>query len=93
MYINKKKQNKTKKKKSSFGSKIYILGPLPQIIYKLTQEIQKMDNKKNLLKKCTYPNIKKNLWTNHKFSLSKSNNNNSITNPSKKNHKNSLTFT
>ena len=36
LYINKKNFN--------FGSKIYILAPPPQKIYKLTQEIQQIDN-------------------------------------------------
>ena len=42
-----------------------------------------MDNKKNQLKKCTYPDNKRNIWTNHKSGLSKNNNNKSITNPNK----------
>ena len=75
--------------------KFIYLAPLPKKIYKLTQEIQQIDNKKNLYKKiCSYPDNKKNLWTNHKFGLSKNNNNKSITNHSKKkNHKNLITFT
>ena len=53
-----------------------------------------MDNKKIFKKKKkTYPDNNKNLLTNHKSSLSKNNNNKSITNPSKKNHKNPITFT
>ena len=65
--------------------KFIYLAPLPKKIYKLTQEIQQIDNKKNLYKKkCSYPDNKKNLWTNHKFGLSKNNNNKSITNHSKK---------
>ena len=57
-----------------------------------------MDNKKNLYvyiyiyiyiyieikKKSTYPDNKKNLWTNHKSGVSKNKNNKSIINPSKK---------
>ena len=44
-------------------------------------------------KKNTYPDNKKLFWTNHKPGLSKNNNNKSITNPSKTNHKNPITFT
>ena len=75
--------------------RILILPPFQKKIYKLTQEIQQIDNKKNLLKKkMLIPDNKKNLWKNHKFGPSKNNNNKSITNPSKKkNHKNLITFT
>ena len=48
----------------------------------MTHKSQKQITRKIFLKKNTYPNNKKNLWTNHKYGLSKNNYNKSITNPS-----------
>ena len=54
----------------------------------MTHKSQKQITRKIFFfKKNTYPDNKKNLWTNHKYGLNKNNNNKSITNPSETNHK------
>ena len=58
----------------------------------MTHKSQKQITRKIFKKKNTYPDNKKNLWTNHKYGLKKNNNNKSITNPSKTNHKTAITF-
>ena len=67
--------------------------PPPQKILQIDERTPTNRYQEKSIKKYTYLDNKKNLWINHKPSLSKSNNNKSITNPSKKNKINPITFT
>ena len=74
--------------------KFIYLAPLPKKFTNWPKKSNKYITRKIYKKKnCSYPDNKRNLWTNYKFGLSKTNNNKSITNSSKKYHKNPITFT